>query len=236
MKRKPSSIIRASRCQHRTASGRQCCSLVSAAPSGLCQRHAIRQKQNRIADHSAALTRESTGFQTAQGINYSLGDLYVLLAQGRISPRRAAVLAQISSLLLRSLNAIDTDQRPKAWRDIGAAPIPSWALQKAAAPAESEPEGDDLDATEEEQETETDGGPRVDDHCGPGLQGQSESKANANRQDDDSQSTSTANADVPGEDTPHPEPFVRRVPPGTEPLPPTIDGFIDAIKRLKSTK
>jgi hypothetical protein len=36
-------------------------------------------------------------------------NLYQLLAQNRISPRRAAVLAYISSLLLRTLPQIDAD-------------------------------------------------------------------------------------------------------------------------------
>jgi hypothetical protein len=56
----------------------------------------------------ALLTEKACRFQNAQGINYSLGALYTLLAQGRISPRRASVLAYISNLLLRTLPAIDT--------------------------------------------------------------------------------------------------------------------------------
>jgi hypothetical protein len=55
------------------------------------------------------LTTRCQFFQTAQGINYSLLNLYQLLAQNRISPRRAAVLAYINSLLLRTLPAINAD-------------------------------------------------------------------------------------------------------------------------------
>jgi hypothetical protein len=62
------------------------------------------------------LTERACRFQNAQGINHSLGALYTLAAQGRISPRRASVLAYISSLLLRSLTAIDNDLYPKAGR------------------------------------------------------------------------------------------------------------------------
>jgi hypothetical protein len=62
------------------------------------------------------LTERAFRFQNAQGINHSLGALYTLCAQGRISPRRASTLAYISSLLLRSLTAIDTDLYPKAGR------------------------------------------------------------------------------------------------------------------------
>jgi hypothetical protein len=56
-----------------------------------------------------ALTRDAEDFQNAQGINNSLGSLYYLLSEGIISPRRASVLAYISSLLLRTLPAIDYD-------------------------------------------------------------------------------------------------------------------------------
>jgi hypothetical protein len=64
----------------------------------------------------AALTEKACRFQNAQGINHSLGALYTLLAQGRISARRASVLAYISNLLLRTLPAIDTDLYPHAGR------------------------------------------------------------------------------------------------------------------------
>ena len=68
------------------------------------------QIQEQAADHFPQLVRNFEGFQTAQGINYSLKHLYELLAQNRISPRRAAVLSYISSLLLRTLPQIDADR------------------------------------------------------------------------------------------------------------------------------
>ena len=67
------------------------------------------QIQEQTADHFPQLVRNFEGFQTTQGINYSLKHLYELLAQNRISPRRAAVLSYITSLLLRTLPQIDTD-------------------------------------------------------------------------------------------------------------------------------
>jgi hypothetical protein len=66
--------------------------------------------QEQSADHCPELIRNFQGFQTAQGINHSLKRLYELLAQNRISPRRAAVLSYISSLLLRTLPQIDADR------------------------------------------------------------------------------------------------------------------------------
>ena len=98
------------RCQQRTSAGRQCRLRVSDAHSGLCPHHHLEQKQRLAADLSVALVQQSEEFQTAQGINFSLGNLYRLLAENRISSRRAAVLAYISSLLLRTHAAIDADR------------------------------------------------------------------------------------------------------------------------------
>ena len=103
------------RCQHRTSTGRQCRSVVVEPGDSFCARHAASEPSDS-EDFSAALTDKACRFQNAQGINHSLGALYTLCAQGRISPRRASTLAYISSLLLRSLTAIDTDLYLKAGR------------------------------------------------------------------------------------------------------------------------
>jgi len=50
--------------------------------------------------------KNSQDFRKAQGINFALGNLYDLVAQNRISTRRAAVLAYINS-------AIDYDRQNK---------------------------------------------------------------------------------------------------------------------------
>ena len=103
------------RCQHRTSTGRQCRSVVAEPGDSFCARHAASEPSDS-EDFSAALTDKACRFQNAQGINHALGALYTLCAQGRISPRRASTLAYISSLLLRSLSAIDNDLYPKAGR------------------------------------------------------------------------------------------------------------------------
>jgi hypothetical protein len=108
----PSSDFTPERCQHRTRTGRQCRSRVADANSSFCAVHAASEPGDS-EDFVVTLT-ERARFQNAQGINYSLGALYTLLAQGRISPRRASVLAYISNLLIRSLTAIDNDRYPKA--------------------------------------------------------------------------------------------------------------------------
>jgi hypothetical protein len=115
---KPSSTYNATRCRHRTANGRCRMPAVDSA-TNLCFDHARKALQARQdSDFARYLTRDSAGFQTAQGINHSLADLYTLLAHGHISPRRGSVLAYVASLLLRSLPAIDKDPSPDSSRPI----------------------------------------------------------------------------------------------------------------------
>ncbi len=101
--------VPSSRCAYRTPSGRQCRQPVSDPRSSLCSRHRAQQQQIEAADYYDHLTRNFHDFQTAQGINHSLHNLYELLAQNRISARRAAVLSYISCLILRTLPQIDAD-------------------------------------------------------------------------------------------------------------------------------
>ncbi len=102
------SILAPTRCRHLSPTGRQCCSPAAAPGSTLCARHAAAEPQQSV-DFSAELLDGCGEFQRAQQINHSLVALYKLLAQGRISPRQAAVLAYIGSLVLRSLKAVDYD-------------------------------------------------------------------------------------------------------------------------------
>ncbi len=103
------------RCQHRTATGRRCRLRVLDASSQLCLRHAHLQQQKReVADLAPDLVGELVRFQSASDINQVLSKLLLLLSQDRISPRRAAVLAYINSLLLRTLPAIEQELHPKS--------------------------------------------------------------------------------------------------------------------------
>jgi hypothetical protein len=109
MKAKTSkSILAPERCQHLSPTGRQCCSPAAAPGSTLCARHAAAAPPQSV-DFSAELLSRFGDFQRAQQMNRSLIALYKLLAQGRISPRQASVLARIGSLVLRSLKAVDYD-------------------------------------------------------------------------------------------------------------------------------
>ena len=140
------SVVQSARCNHRDPKGRQCRTLALDARSGLCPRHLAEQQHELAADHFAHLTTRCHFFQTAQGINYSLMNLYQLLAQNRISPRRAAVLSYISSLLLRTLSQIDAD-RAAGITDPTKKPLPSNVPVLNAAPAvhesDDEAEADD---------------------------------------------------------------------------------------------
>ncbi|MBS1864440.1 MAG: hypothetical protein JSS69_00845 [Acidobacteria bacterium] len=104
----------AARCAHQFENGTRCRLPVLAADSAFCPRHArLGQNQPVEEDFREKLLKNSQDFQTAQGINFALGNLYDLVAQNRISTRRAAVLAYINSLLLRTLPAIDYDRQNK---------------------------------------------------------------------------------------------------------------------------
>jgi hypothetical protein len=123
------------RCQHRTVAGRQCRSLAADVSSKLCPHHAA----TRALNVREPLTRQAAEFQNAQGVNHSLGALYDLLAEGRISPRRASVLAYISSLLLRTLPAIDYDHDRFREQEAQAPAAANAAAQPVPAGKESLP-------------------------------------------------------------------------------------------------
>ncbi len=132
----PNSSSTLPHCSHRTPSGRRCRLPISDPDSGLCLNHALRRRKDRdLADLASALTGKSEEFQTAAGINRSLAELYVLLAQNRIAPRRAAVLAYISNLLLRTLPAIEKENDP----DSGDVTI-VWDVPRPDRPGPVEPD------------------------------------------------------------------------------------------------
>jgi hypothetical protein len=95
------------RCLYRSACGRRCRSLSDAAHGRLCAPHAAKEAPADSADLSAALKIGRNPFRSARDVNRSLGELFKLLARDQISPRRAAVLAYVASLGLRSLYAMD---------------------------------------------------------------------------------------------------------------------------------
>ena len=103
------------RCQYRTQNG-QCRMLAVDFSSTLCLYHA-RQALPEVPDTVdllRSLTQPPAHFNNAQEITNALGALFSLLAQGRISPRRATSLAYIANLLLHNLPAAVSAPSPNA--------------------------------------------------------------------------------------------------------------------------
>ena len=111
---KPSFINNSSRCTHRFANGMRCRLLTPDPDSSYCANHAAPvENQRAFTDTAASLTTDLKEFRSAIPINDFLARLLLLLAQDRISPRKAAVLAYITNQLLRTLPAIDRELNPK---------------------------------------------------------------------------------------------------------------------------
>jgi len=112
---KPSLINNSARCNHRFANGMRCRLSASNVDSAFCPSHArLPENQRESADTAAFLTADLKEFRSAIPINDFLARLLLLLAENKISPRRAAVLAYITNQLLRTLPAIDRELNPKA--------------------------------------------------------------------------------------------------------------------------
>jgi hypothetical protein len=81
--------------------------LVADSSSTFCADHSCTPSKSRNSvDLSALLTSGLTEFKSAVPINDFLSRLLLNQAQGRIPPRRAAVMAYTCNLLLRTLPAI----------------------------------------------------------------------------------------------------------------------------------
>ena len=79
-----------SRCEYRTASGRQCRTPFAPGHTNLCPRHAAAQRDDST-DVLALLSSDLPEKKSAADIHAHLWNLSLALQQGRISPRRAAV-------------------------------------------------------------------------------------------------------------------------------------------------
>ncbi len=104
------------RCQRLSPSGRRCIHPRKDSRSRFCAAHDFAEQQRHDGDRCDAILGEPDPghFDTAAGINRALTGLYVLLAEDKISPRRAAVLAYISSLQLRTLPVIEHETERNA--------------------------------------------------------------------------------------------------------------------------
>jgi hypothetical protein len=102
------------RCHHHYPSNRRCRSLASGAGAKFCWRHAA--DADAETDLSAALTGGLQQFTSPGAVNDFLSRLLLLLAENRISPRRAAVLAYITNQILRTIASPNGKTPPPAIR------------------------------------------------------------------------------------------------------------------------
>lgn len=97
------------RCRHRSPSGRRCIHPTKNPRSRLCPAHDAVKVQRHEGSRIDYLLGEHNDLLTAAEVNRSLAHLYFLLAEDQISPRRAAVLAYISNLMLRTFPAVEKE-------------------------------------------------------------------------------------------------------------------------------
>jgi hypothetical protein len=111
---KPSFLNNSPRCVYFYPNGRRCRLSTTNLNAQFCPAH-TRPPQNPPdpAEIASTLTANLDDFTSAAQINNFLSRLLLLLAQDKISTRRAAVLAYITNQLLRTLPAIDRELHPK---------------------------------------------------------------------------------------------------------------------------
>jgi hypothetical protein len=103
---KSSSINNSARCNHRFSNGMRC-RLNGFGTQPFCPKHGqLLAPPPDPAEIASTLTVNLDDFTSAAQINDFLARLLLLLAQDKISTRRAAVLAYITNQLLRTLPAI----------------------------------------------------------------------------------------------------------------------------------
>lgn len=121
----PESTPRAKpRCAHVFPGGRRCRRLPSVANACFCALHAELPENRRPADLSPELTADPAELDTFDGMHDFLAKLALLVVKDRISSRRAAVLAYITSQLLRTLSAIHREEESAPPQLIFDAPRP----------------------------------------------------------------------------------------------------------------
>jgi hypothetical protein len=108
---KSSFINNSARCNHRFPNGRRCRLYTTDINPNFCPAHApLPANQHNPAEIASTLTANLDDFTSAAQINDFLARLLFLLAQDKISNRRAAVLAYITTQLLRTLPAFAKEE------------------------------------------------------------------------------------------------------------------------------
>jgi hypothetical protein len=101
-----------SRCRHISPSGRRCRLSLCSDSRFYCRNHAhLQPPAGAVVDLSAELTAGLKKLTSASDINKFISKLLALIAEDRISPRRASVLIYACNLLLRTLPAIELEHQ-----------------------------------------------------------------------------------------------------------------------------
>jgi hypothetical protein len=111
-----SSLPRVSRdglCQYRYSNGKRCRLTGSKSHFGLCSHHfslstpgaSQHQSPSDSEDLSPELLPQLSEFESAADVKQFLARLLILVTKGRVTPRRASVLAYITNQLLHSHSA-----------------------------------------------------------------------------------------------------------------------------------
>ena len=99
-----------SRCLHRTPTGRQCHFSVAEKSASFCSRHTSFHLDNSDSlDLVPVLLGKQRKLNAATDIQRVLGRLFILLAAGRITAKRASTLTYIIQQLLRTLPAVERE-------------------------------------------------------------------------------------------------------------------------------
>jgi hypothetical protein len=124
--RKPHQLARSAMidapCKFKFADGRLCGIPRWKGHASYCLFHARQEQQlldaDRVGTELASLSGE---FRTTTDLNHALGKLFAAVAQNRIPPRNAAVIAYIGQLLMQSLPGVQREIRhndgSEAWDD-----------------------------------------------------------------------------------------------------------------------
>ena len=133
---KSSSINNSARCNHRFPNGMRC-RLNGFGTQPFCPKHTqlLVPPPPDSAEIAATLTVNLDDFTSAAQINDFLARLLLLLAQDKISTRRAAVLAYITNQLLRTLPAIAKEVNAEPTQIIFDMPGPDRTEDDAATSA-----------------------------------------------------------------------------------------------------
>ena len=177
------------RCQHRSATGRQCRFHATNSSSELCLRHSATASA-RFTNFEDAPSGRAYDFRHPQGVNNALAALYTLLTEGRISPRRASVLAYIVSLILRTPPIINDENEQFAHDDKGSDSLatPSSLPSAASSPSAentttSAANGDDTDEEDEDDLA------HEDDEEGLDVEEEEDDEEDDDAEDDDEETT-----------------------------------------------